>query len=197
MLQPPALGMTTRETENRERDGETTGQPDGNQTALKEWYNSDLDRIVEYLASEISREDPNHYNAPTIPFPPFRNACQIPPETHFFPPRHAADGLSSEILHYLMNQDRTPEGLLRLLLVHQVPIERLQVPFSDENITPEDLCTSFHCPITVERKSCAPFTIFARLFILENLDHSSGIRSFHIMWCWLPIRIENTDLTNP
>lgn len=153
MLQPPALDMTNEEIADKERHGEATGRSGGSQTEPKEWYYSDLADVVEYICAELSRENPNRYNAPTIPFPPFQAGFQIPPGTHFFPPRHANDGLSSEILHSLMNQDRTPKGLLRLLLLHQVPVERLQVPFSDENRIPEDLCTSFYCPIRVERKS--------------------------------------------
>ncbi len=168
MLQPPAL--TTMEIEERERDGEATGQSDDSQLAPKEWYYSDLDKIVEYISAELTRENPNRYNAPTIPSPPFQVGFQIPPGTHFFLPRHADDGLSSEILHSLMNQDRTPEGLLRLLLLHHVPVERLQVPFSDENRTPEDLCTSFYCPITVERKSATQLFL-----VLDSLTRRAWI----------------------
>ncbi len=153
MLQPPALDTTTEEIADRERDGEATGRSDGSQIEPKEWYYSDLDRIVEYISAELSRENPNHYNAPTIPSPPFQAGFQIPPGYTLLPPRHADDGLSSEILHSLMNQDRTPKRLLRLLLIPHVPVERLQTPFSDENRTPGDLCTSFYCPIRFERKS--------------------------------------------
>lgn len=147
------------EIEERERDGEATGQSDDSQVAPKEWYYSDLDKIVEYISAELTRENPNRYNAPTIPSPPFQVGFQIPPGTHFFLPRHADDGLSSEILHSLMNQDRTPEGLLRLLLLHHVPVERLQV-----------LCTSFYCPITVERKSATQLFL-----VLDSLSRRAWI----------------------
>lgn len=152
MLPPPAPDMTNEEIADNVRIGEATGRSDGSQTEPKERYYLDLDRMVEYISAELSRKDPNRYNAPTIPSPPFQAGFQIPPGTRFFPPRDADDGLSSEILHSLMNQDRTPEGLLRLLLLHKVPVERLQVPFSDGNPFPKDLCTSFYCPIRVERK---------------------------------------------
>ncbi len=167
MLQPAAL--TTMEIEDRELDGGATGQSDDSQVAPKEWYYSDLDKIDEYISAELSRENPNRYNAPTIPFPPFQAGLQIPPGTHFFPPRYADDGISSELLHSLMNQDRTPKGLLRLLLLHDVPFERLQVPFSDENRTPEDLCTSF-CPIRFERKSAAQLFL-----VLDSLSRRAWI----------------------
>ena len=125
-----------------------------------------LDEAIDYLSSQLAEEDPDSYNAPTIPFPSFRDSTRIPPETHFFPPRHSNDGPSSEFLHSAMKKDMTPGNLLRLLLVHKVPVERLQVPFSDENITPEDLCTSFYCPIRGERKSSSPDPI-ARSVVLS------------------------------
>ena len=120
----------------------------------------DLDDTINILSSELARGGPNSYNDSTIPFPPFRESNHVPGGTHFLPPRHASDGPSSEFLQANLEKDMKPRNLLRLLLVHEVPVERLQVPFSDENTVPEDLCVAYYCPISEERKSRVNLSCF-------------------------------------
>lgn len=154
----------------------------------------DLDKAVECLAASLAEEDPNSYNAPTMPWPPFRDSTRIPPGTHFLPPRHTNDGPSSQILHSDMAQDPTPQGLLRLLLLHQVPVERLQVPFNDDNTIPEDLCTSLYCPIKSERESCETLLSFLPIISLYYLYRT---QSFQIILCKQLVSIDPTKLMNP
>ena len=146
----------------------------------------DLDDAINILSSELAREDPNSYNDPTAPLPPFRESNRVPAGTHFLPPRHASDGPSSEFLQAELERDMTPRNLLRLLLVNKVPVERLQVPFSDENTVPEDLCVAYYCPINGERKSRVTSFLLSpnsstslchllRPWITENAFNNRGI----------------------
>ena len=140
----PPLGARTPERKTKDQ-----RDPEGHPVSRT----VDLDDTIDILSSELAREDLDSYNDPTIPFPPFRESNQVPTGTHFLPPRHASDGPSSEFLQAELERNMTPRNLLRLLLIHEVPVERLQVPFSDENTVPEDLCVAYYCPITEERKS--------------------------------------------
>lgn len=111
-----------------------------------------LEHLLDRLSSQLAKNHPNRYNAPTIANPPFRDPSRVPHGTFFFPPRHHNDGPSSEFLHLELERDPTPRNLLRMMLVHQVPAERLQIPFCDGGTSPDDLCTSLCCPIKEPRK---------------------------------------------
>ena len=91
----------------------------------------------------------------------FRPPRDNPDGKHFLLLRHANDGLSSGVLHSVLSKDMSHRSLLQIAFILRVPFERLQVPFSDENTIPYDLCTYFRCSIKQERQSSIPYT---RLF---------------------------------